>query len=150
MAYTARNWLLGKDLSALNVYSGTRASDGTMTWSSASSLLNRVDYVRISDDRALDMIASVDAIFAHYEKTIMDFTLTVGEILTKGATNILPGMAAGTDYVKVVFTRGSQTYTFLGIIQSFQDGVTAMGKNAVELTLKPIDLGSTSTPLVLS
>lgn len=148
MAYNPRNWTLGRDLTALTVYSGAKnATTGVMTWTSAGSLLNQVDYVRISDNRMLDMIASIDAIFAHYEKTLNDSSLVVGEILQKVADPILPAVANASDYMKVVFTRAGKTYTYLGIIESFSDGITALGKNAVEITLKPIDLGSSSQPI---
>lgn len=148
------NWLLGKHLLSLDVYSGTRDTAGTITWATvSSSLLKRVDYVRVSDERMLEMIQSVDGIYAHYEKTLMDFSCTIGEILKRKAgsiVNILPALSQSTDLVKVVFTRGSagttETYTFLGTIRGFQDGVSAFGKNAAELTLAPIDDG-TNSPL---
>jgi hypothetical protein len=155
------NWLLGRDLLGLDVYGGSRDASGTITWDgSPASLLGRVDYVRVSDDRMLEMIQSVDGDYAHYEKVLMDFSLVVGEILkrTSGTSpavaTILPDLAQSTDIVKVVFKRGSadttgnyEQYTFLGVIRSFSDGVTAFGKNACELTLAPIADGSTA-PLV--
>lgn len=132
----AKNWLKGVDLTAVSLYTGTRnASTGVVSWSgSPSSLTNVVDYVRFSDDRMLEMIASVNDVNAHYEQTLYDATVTLGEILTKG-TPILPGLASTGQYLKVMFTRGGQSYTFTGIIRSFNDGVTAYGKNACEMTL---------------
>jgi hypothetical protein len=150
MAYNPRNWVLGRDLTALTIYTGVRdATTGVVTWTSAGSLLNQVDYIRLSDTRMLDMIASVDATFAHYEKTLNDSSLVVGEILQKPTAPILPAAAATKDYLKVVFTRSNATYTYLGIIESFADGISALGKNAVEVTLKPIDLGSSSQPIAV-
>lgn len=147
--------MLGKHLTALTVSTGVRGADGSFTWTSAGSLLSYVDYIRVSNETMLEMIASVDAGVAHYEPTLEDFSLVVGEILAKkvasGATwtPILPVAAAGSSYFKVAFTRGGQSYTFQGTKRSFSDGITAYGKNACELTLAPIDDG-TNLPLVLS
>jgi hypothetical protein len=149
--------VLGQHLTTLDFYTGTRAADGAITWSIASSLLRKVDYVRVSNETMLEMITSVDAGIAHYEPTLEDFSLVVGEILARKVagvgstawTPILPSAAQTSSYYKVVFTRGGQTYTFIGTKRSFSDGITAFGKNAAELTMAPIDDG-TNLPLVLS
>ena len=150
----AKLWLLGKHLTQLTVYTGSRGTDGTISWTAATLLsgvmLGQVDYIRVSDQRMLDMIASVDDVYAHYELTLLDSSLVVGEILQKKAAegSILAAVAQAATYVKVVFVRGNGTYTYLGIIQGFNDGVTSAGKNVAEMTLKPINAGS--APLVLS
>lgn len=150
----AKNWLVGRDLTALTVYTGVRAETGVITWSAASLLsgimLGQVDYIRVGDERMLEMIASVDDAFAHYELTLMDSNLVVGEILSKKTSggSILAAVAQAAQFVKVVFVRGLGTYTYLGTIQGFNDGVVAYGKNCAEMTLKPVNAGS--APLVFS
>src|SRR5690242_7266054 len=131
------NWLLGKHLKSVSIFTGSVAADtGVVTWSSSAIKLadagatvqSVVDYIRISDDRMLEMICAVDAIYSHYEVTLLDFTLTIGEILSKGAGGKLASTAQGTQLLKVVFSRGTttvQTYTFYGTIRSFNDGVQA-------------------------
>jgi hypothetical protein len=140
-----RNWVLGKDLTALNLYSGSRDSTGLVTYSAYASMLAMADYIRIGDERMLDMIAPVNAMYAHYEQTLLDSSLVVGEILSKFGTqpgdSYLAEFAQLYSYIGCVFVRGGREYTYLGIIQGYNDGVTAYGKNAGEMSCKPIDNG---------
>jgi len=136
-----KRWLLGKHLTAITVATGSD-SGGTITWATAVSLANKGDYVSISDDRMLEMIAAVDATQTHYEKTLNDSSLSVGEIRINGTRSVLEAATAIADLIKVVFTMGGTTYTFLGTVEHFGDGVRSYGKNTAELNLKPIDYGT--------
>lgn len=135
-----KKFLLGKHLTAITVAGGTETG-GTITWTTAVSLAGIGDYVRVSDDRMLDMITAVDATFAHYEKTLNDSSLSVGEILRNGTRSVLEELSATYDFVKVVFTRGGTTWTYKGRIATYGDGVASQGKNTGEMSLKPIDDG---------
>ena len=142
------NWMLGKDLTSLDLYVGTRnATTGAIAWAGSSSdLSDYPDYIRVNDQRLLDMIAPVNAEYAHYERTLFDSSLTVGEVLSKNTKGVLAGLAEAAQYIKVVFTRGGGTYTYLGQIRNFTDGISSMGKNVAELTLAPFFDG-TNPPL---
>lgn len=150
----AKVWVLGRDLTALTVFTGARAATGVITWTAATLLsgimLGQADYIRVSDERLLEMICSVDDQYAHYEVTLQDSSLVVGEILSKktGGGSILAAVAQAAQFVKVVFIRGLGTYTYEGTIQGFNDGVVAFGKNTAEMTLKPINAGN--APLIFS
>ncbi|RYG31769.1 hypothetical protein EON81_22135 [bacterium] len=144
-----KNWMLGKHLTSLNLYGGTKNLEtGAVTWeASPVTLLKRVDYVRVTDQRMLDMIASVDATHANYELTLLDSALVVGEIM-KRDNCVLALLAQNFTYVKTTFTRGKGTYTHLGIIQTDGDGIVAYGKNTAEMTLAQADVDATGAPLV--
>lgn len=139
----AKKWIIGRDLTALSLYTGVRASDGTITWTLAGSLVGYTDSVTISDDRVLEPIQSVDGLYMHYEKTLMDFSCMVTEILSSVQASVTALVAQTSDFCKVVFTRAGKVYTFLGVISDFHDGISSFGKNTATLTLKPIDTGAT-------
>lgn len=139
MALKVPKWLLGRHLTTINVYPTTIASDGTVTVGTVASLSGRIDMVRVSSNPALEQIMSVDDTSDNRELLYDSFTLELTEILTNlsGAPPVLPAMNATSDVMKVVFTRGNQTYTFYGIRGAFSDGVGALGKNSCTLTLEP-------------
>lgn len=147
----AKNWVLGKHLTTLDLFTGTRNADGSITWNaSAATILNHADYIRVSVNRLTELIVGVNATDAHYEGILVDSSLVVGEILRKKSVSdepVLASIAAEYDYVKVIFVRGGKRYTYYGLIQAFQDGITAMGKNVCEMTLQPVDDGTATAPL---
>jgi hypothetical protein len=137
-------WLLGRHLTAITVTPQTQAVDGTLSNAEgASSLSGYVDYVRLENDPMLEMIQSVDRTNTHYEGTLEDFTLVLGEILTVKTAHVpvLPSMAGSYDHYLVAFTRGGQSYSVYLRRGAFRDGVTAFGKNACELTMRSVDIG---------
>lgn len=137
-----KRWLLGKHLTSITIATGTEAAEGTVSWSSTVSLANIGDYIRVTDQRQLEQISSVDATFANYEKTLNDSTLSVGEILRVNVRSVLEAATATADLIKVVFVRGTTTWTYIGQVESFEDGVSSQGKNTVQLNLKPKDTGT--------
>jgi hypothetical protein len=147
------NWVLGKHITALNLYAGSRdASSGVVTWSTtANSLSYLVDYVRVSDDRGLEMLVSLDSAYAHYELGLLDFTITIGEILSKKTSTptgtVLAGLAQSCQYIKVVFTRGGNTYTFFGTIRHFGEAMDSFVKNTNEMILAPYVADPAVAPL---
>jgi hypothetical protein len=137
-------WLLGKHLTAITVTPQTMATDGTLSGAiGAQNLKGYIDYVRLEGDPMLEMIQSVDRTIAHYEGTIEDFTIVLGEILAHKEAHvpILPSMAWDYDFYLVAFTRGGQTYSCYLRRGTFRDGVTAFGKNTCELTMRSLDIG---------
>lgn len=147
-------WLLGRHLTAITVTPQTMAEDGTLSNAGgAQNLKGYIDYVRLENDPMLEMIQSVDRTVAHYEGTIEDFTIVLGEILAvkEAHVPILPSMAYSYDHFLVAFTRGGQTYSVYLRRGSFRDGVSAFGKNACELTMRSLDIGGTpGTPLTFT
>jgi len=162
-------WLRGQDLAVFTVQPGTRsATDGSITWGTAISMLSVLSSVTFEDMRETEMIIPVTAVQAHYERTILNSSCTIVEILKRGGTvaagtpqvptattgPILPLIAQGWDLVKVVATRGKaagvgtsltcQTYTYLGTISRFSDGHQNLGANTCSLTLVPINDGTNS------
>jgi hypothetical protein len=65
--------------------------------------------------------------------------LVLVEILRKAAAPTLAALRYSNDYIRVTFTRGLNNYTGDFLRGTFSDGVTAFGKNVVELNLEPID-----------
>jgi len=162
-------FLRGQDLKVCTVQPGTRsASDGSITWGTAVSLLDVLQSITFQDTRETEMIIPVTAVQAHYERTILNSSCTIVEILKRGGTvaagtpqvptastgPILPMIAQGWDLVKVVCTRGKaagvgtsltcQTYTYLGTISGFSDGHQNIGANTCSLSLVPINDGTNS------
>lgn len=147
-------WLLGRHLTAVTIRPQTEAADGTFSHAAAASPLSGyIDYVRFESDPTLEMIQSVDRTIAHYEITLEDFNLVLGEILTVKTAHVpvLPQMAASYNLFLIEFTRGGQTYSCYMRRGAFRDGVTAFGKNACELTVRPVDVGGgTGNPVTFT
>ena len=181
----AANYMLGKHLRALYVYPGWRNElTGAMTWEYDSSKTSQaypgsatptsghgiemapsgsfggsvVDYVKVSDERVLAMITAVNSQFAHYEKALMDFTLTVGEVARKQGDSMIPWLLQNYDQLKIVWVTGKLpgsstagiklgTYTFYGTIQNGDDGIEdTTTKLSHPIILKPFFDG-TNSPL---
>ena len=179
--------MLGKHLRSLYVYPGNRdEATGVMTWGydsskiptaqaypgsatptanagiemspSSSAGASVVDYVKVSDERVLAMITAVNSQFAHYEKAMMDFTLTIGEVARKQGDSMIPWLLQNYDYLKVIWVTGKLpgssttgiklgTYTFYGTIQNGDDGIEdTTTKISHPIILKPFFDGS-KTPL---
>lgn len=148
------NYTRGRNLTTITIAACTEDTDGTITVGTDVSLAGVIDYIRFESDPNLEMIQSVDRTIANYVTTLEDYTVVVGEILKNKAGSwvpVLPSMAADYDLFYVEFTRGGETYGFYGRRSSFRDGVQAFGKNACELTLRSVDIGTgTGTPVAFS
>jgi len=156
----ATQYILGRHLFSCNVYPGTRAeSDGAITWGTAISILPYLEALTFDDIRDTERIVPVTAVQAHYERTVLDSTCQITEILRKGGTaatgtpavpttgQILPILLQGFDIIKIVAVRGKQagvsttvncgTYTYIGQIARGSDGHQNAGKNTATISLMP-------------
>ena len=83
----ATQYILGRHLFSCNVYPGTRAeTDGAITWGTAINILAYLESLSFSDVREVERITPVNATQAHYERTLLDSTCEIVEILRKGGT----------------------------------------------------------------
>lgn len=133
-------FLLGKHLSSITAVGGARdATTGVITYGSATSLADSIDYIRVNATNLSEMIVPVNATKVHNEKTLTDSGAVVGEIKKKkaaGAGSVLAAIAYNFDYIKVVATTDDGvTYTIEGQIGTHTDGVTSIGKNGNEVTI---------------
>lgn len=176
-----KNYMLGKDLLALRLFGGVQQTVAPFNtaWTAlgyldAKNSTGSADYVRWGVDSMLDMVCSVDDVFANYELGLYDYNCTVGEILKRGGANfqnLIPYIAANYQLVMVQIVRinrnsgggsvsygtgttltyasGSEMVVFLGTVRNIGDGITTYVKNAVELTLAPKNCDSTYGPLSL-
>jgi len=180
-----KNFMVGKDLKCLRIYTGVQrtAAPFTVTWSAlgyldATNSTGSLDYCRFGYDHQLDMVASVDDLFANYEAGLIDFNCTVGEILKKGGAgnaNLIPYIAAtlqplvmvqmirinqasaggsisytsGTSTINLVYPAGTEMFVMLGTIRSSSDGIVTYIKNACEMTLSPKNCDLNYAPLAL-
>jgi hypothetical protein len=155
----ATQYILGRHLYSCTVTPGTRAdADGAISWGgSPVNILAYVESISITDVREVERITPVNAAYAHYERTLLDSTCEIVEILRKGAAPVLPLLLQNYDLIKLVAVRGKQagssgggilgTYTYIGQIARGSDGHVNMGKNTASISLVPFYDGTTA-PLV--
>ena len=149
-------WLKGRHLTAISVIGYVQGADLVLTASTTSSLSGIVDYVRFNSDPQHEMIQSVDRTQAHYELTIEDSDIVIGEILQRKASATatalaqLPSLFATHDFFSVTFTRGHQIYQMWAVRGRYGDGVSSFGKNVVEASFRPIDIDGTTPTVVFT
>jgi hypothetical protein len=113
---------------------------------SGTSVRGNLDYLRIAGNYTLEQIMALDATQESYTEIMMGVQVSVGEIM-KQSGNVLPlgFWNPGHPYVQVCAVFGNTVhyrgYIFTMTRENLQDGAASFGKNTIELTLKPNDLG---------
>lgn len=136
------SWLLGRHVTTITVTGVLADNFGNLTLSTTGSLTGQLASVKIRSTPTKENISSVDSAIAHNVITEENSSLELEEILRlQGAQQVLPFMAASFSYMKVVFSRAGNTYTYWGSRGEFEDGIESKGKNTCRLNLDQIDIG---------
>lgn len=136
------SWLLGRHVTTITVTGVLADNFGNLTLSTVGSLTGQLASVKIRSTPTKENISSVDSAIAHNVITEENSSLELEEILRlQGAQQVLPFMAANFTYLKVVFSRAGNTYTYWGSRGEFEDGIESKGKNTCRLNLDQIDIG---------
>lgn len=136
------SWLLGRHVTTITITGVLSDNFGNLTLSTTGSLTGQLASVKIRSTPTKENISSVDSAIAHNVITEENSSLELEEILRlQGAQQVLPFMAASFSYMKVVFSRAGNTYTYWGSRGEFEDGIESKGKNTCRLNLDQIDIG---------
>jgi len=137
------SWLLGRHVTTITVTGATSDIYGTLTLANTfGSLTGQLASVKIRSTPTKENISSVDSAIAHNVITEENSSLELEEILRlQGTQQVLPFMAANFTYMRVVFSRAGNTYTYWGSRGEFEDGIESKGKNTCRLSLDQIDIG---------
>lgn len=136
------SWLLGRHVTTITVTGVLADNFGNLTLSTTGSLTGQLASVKIRSTPTKENISSVDSAIAHNVITEENSSLELEEILRlQGSQQVLPFMAANFTYLKVVFSRAGNTYTYWGSRGEFEDGIESKGKNTCRLNLDQIDIG---------
>ena len=136
------SWLLGRHVTTITVTGVLADNFGNLTLSTTGSLTGQLASVKIRSTPTKENISSVDSAIAHNVITEENSSLELEEILRlQGTQQVLPFMAANFTYMRVVFSRAGNTYTYWGSRGEFEDGIESKGKNTCRLSLDQIDIG---------
>ena len=145
------NWLLGRNVTALTVAGVTVDGTGTTTTTASSAsnpqnLAGYIDGIELSSQNTTENIASIDQRRANYVITESETSVTLTEILknndSAGAPrNILAAAYYNYDQALFTMTRGSRTFSFLGVMASYAENINK-GKSTGKLEIKMVDPGS--------
>jgi hypothetical protein len=142
-------WMTGKAVSTVTVQYASAGSDGTLTLGGSSqSLVGLVDEITYSGSNTVENIAALTSQRDNDVAIEINDSITLSEILRTGANNCFLAYVwnnadntAGSEYIQVVVTRGGNTWTFVGIMQSYNEGLRK-GKTVGRLSVQIVDLGS--------
>lgn len=129
-------WLIGQHITTLNIIPQAVAADGTLSDGATSSLVGCIDEISPSLDVEEEEISPMTATTGNMVTTLNMPRLILVEVLRKNGVNILAAAAAGSDYFKIVFVRGSQTWTGYFKRGAYQEGIRR-GKSSGTLNLQP-------------
>lgn len=136
------SWLLGRHVTTITVTGVLADNFGNLTLSTTGSLTGQLASVKIRSTPTKENISSVDSAIAHNVITEENSSLELEEILRlQGSQQVLPFMATYFSYMRVVFSRAGNTYTYWGSRGEFEDGIESKGKNTCRLSLDQIDIG---------
>lgn len=142
-------WLLGKHLTALNIYPQTVSTAGVLSDAATSALLTQSDSIQLSLSPSTENITAVNVPRANSVIVEDDASLNVSIIEVNNTSDPSKlGTYVGTyDYYKVVFTKGNatgSTATWTGYFTrgEYSEGVSGKGKQIASLQLHVCDVGS--------
>lgn len=155
MAQTIPQWLLGQHLTAISVAPITFDSAGLITVGTARPISGYIDGVEISPMNRLEMIQSIDQLWAHNQPIMYDTALKITEIKGKKTTVYTPVLnKIFATYLlgQVTFTMGAEVWTGAFAFEGLRDGINAFGKNTMEATFMQIDTtrNSGTAPVVFT
>ena len=143
-------WLLGRDVQLISVTPLTVhvttgvISEGSVATLTDGSVISVADELEIRVQPVTENIQSVGRTHANNVITELSTSVTVTEILSKNRGTLLAAMVAGgTQYYKVVAQRNSLTWTYYGVLESYEE-VLRRGKLVGRLSLAMVDTNATN------
>jgi hypothetical protein len=122
----------------------TLANDGSVTGAAGSSaVFGVVDSVELNSTRTTENIAGCAQYFGNAVRLTRKDSLTVTEVLrTPVGTSLLAAIwySNTSRYVRVTFKRGHSSWTFYGIMESYQESLRH-GKSTGSMSIQMIDVG---------
>lgn len=114
--------------------------NGNFQPSDELSLTGVVDSIDFKSKNILENVSGMSSRFKNYVVIENESSIILVEILKSIGRNFLAEVAYGFRYAKVVLTRGQQTWSFLGVIESYEENIRR-GKSIGCLSLKQVDIG---------
>lgn len=151
-------WLLGQHVSAYVLTGATVGSDGTLsdaTGTGIQAMAGLWDEISLEYTPQTEEISAADAVRLNNVIIKKGTRIRCTQIMQKAkvsgqasdnAINPLNHIAATYDYVKIVFTRASKTWTGYFLIAGYSEDLRA-SRSLCSLTLEMIDNGAANPAL---
>jgi hypothetical protein len=135
-------WLVGRNTSVCNIVTQTVGANGALTPATTYTLVGLIDEIEVSPSQSSENIVAMIAPRENNVAIELGGTITLTEVLVYGTTgNLLAeAWASGNDYAIVTVTRGGNTWTFTGLMQSYAESITK-GKCTGRMTLELVNTG---------
>lgn len=140
------------DLTTLSVQPLSIAADGTI--SNNGSAINVIAYyktLKLTQKNALEEHSGTSLRGENNiilsSATDLEFTGYVLKNDTSGAANLIAEAAQANDQFRVSWTRSLRVWTYVGVLETYEE--TVEGKSAImfNVTLKPVNIGSSNPVL---
>lgn len=151
-------WLLGQNVSAFVLTGATVGSDGTLTDATGTginAMAGLWDEISLEYAPQTEEISAADSVRLNNVLIKKGTRFRCTQIMQKAkasgqaadnAINPLTHIAATYDYVKVVFTRASKTWTGYFLLVGYSESPRA-GRSTCEITLEMVDTGAANPAL---
>lgn len=141
MANTLPNWLIGENLTTVQLIAQARAANGDLTDTTPNLTVTSVcRRVRLDNEPIHEDIRPVDSQLVHNVIVGEDNTLTLSLIKVKTGLNPLANLVTSTNYIKAIFTWGGEQWTGFFTRGRYSSGVENYGGNEEELTLRQVEV----------
>lgn len=144
------NFQLGRNWATCTIQALTVAANGTITTASASSILTQIKSCRNTYKNTLQ---EVSATTSRRENNVVESSANTVELVgwliandsVATPTNLLTNYVnLGYDYFGYILKYAGVTYTGMGILESYEDGVQNKGGQEFTMSLNYIDPGTTN------
>lgn len=113
---------------------------GELHPSNELSLTGVIDSIDFKSKNMLENISGMSSGLKNYVIVENESSVVLVEILKSIGRNFLAEVAYGFRYAKVILNRGQQTWSFLGVVESYEETIRR-GKSLGHLSLKQVDIG---------
>lgn len=135
-------WLIGKHVTACQIFCGvTVAANGTITDGSGTTIYGHLADVNIESQNELENISEMAQRRQNFVIIESGTTFVLTELLKSNGTNILASAGYVSDYVKITLTRGGQSFTFYGVIESYSESLVK-GSGRGVMRVRMVDSGA--------
>lgn len=137
-------WLLGVDLTQIGVYPIQRQSDGKWAYLPGTlSLSGSIDRIELVEEITHQVIKPVNRRLRNEVIVEDGWSLNLVEILKTDIHeyNVIPRMMLVGNQFAIYFTAGLEAYYGWYRRGAMRHGITDEGRNTVEMSLRPMDVG---------
>lgn len=142
MAIAIPAWLTsGNGPFAVTLTPGTRTpTTGAFSPGTLVTMTGELDDIAFDGDVVTENIRPMNRRKANHVIIEDDSNITLFELLKYEGVNILAAQVYGSDYFKIIITRGAQGWTFYGV-RGFPRETIRNGKSVTAVTFSQIDVG---------